>query len=181
MNVKDLPSAAPGPVIYTIGHSNYPADQFLALLTAFNIELLVDIRRFPVSRKWPQFGQEALEADLKMAGIRYLHMESLGGRRKLNKDSKNTGWRHPSFRAYADYMETPAFVTAVRDLESIAKEQRTAIMCSEVLWWRCHRALVSDYLKANGWEVYHITGPHKITLHPYTSVAQIKKGGLTYR
>jgi len=180
-SISAEPADTAKPLLYTIGHSNYPVEQFLALLAAFKIELLVDIRRFAGSRKWPQYGQEQLRVHLKKAGIHYLHMESLGGRRKLNKASRNTNWRHPSFRAYADYMETPAFEEAVQALEVLARKQTTAIMCSEVLWWRCHRALVSDYLKARGWTVYHIMGPHTITLHPYTSVAKIINGQLRYR
>ena len=171
----------PAPTIYTIGHSNRSEASFLNLLQEFNLRQLVDIRRFAGSAKWPQFGTQHLSQFLTGHQIRYLHLEALGGRRPVHKDSLNTNWQHPSFRAYADYMETPAFRAAVDRLEIIASALPTAIMCAEAAWWRCHRALVADYLKAAGWQVYHIMGPGKASLHPYTSVAKIKDGQLTYR
>ncbi|SEA21092.1 Protein of unknown function, DUF488 [Arachidicoccus rhizosphaerae] len=177
---SDADRRSPGE-IYTIGHSNYPANQFLTLLSEFHIELLVDIRRFAGSKKWPQFSQKQLIDELKKVGIQYMHMEALGGRRKLSKDSKNINWRHPSFRAYADYMQTTPFLAAIHELEALAIKQITVIMCSEVLWWRCHRALVSDFLKSKDWIVYHIMGPNKMILHPYTSVAKIVNGHLSYQ
>jgi len=167
--------------IFTIGHSNRSESEFLTLLAAQKIELLVDIRRFPGSKKWPQFSKSQLAIRLPQSGILYQHMESLGGRRTPNKNSLNTRWRHPSFSAYADYMETTAFLEAVGELEVLALGKTTAIMCSEALWWRCHRALVADFLKAKGWRVCHIMGTSKTTEHPYTSVAIVNNGILTYR
>jgi len=178
-----MPAATPHipPVIYTIGHSNRSESEFLSLLKAFNIALLVDIRRFAGSAKWPQFSQGHLQQFLPGQGIGYLHLEALGGRRKIHKDSKNLAWRNPSFRAYADYTETNAFADAIGQLEVLAHQQLTAIMCAEAVWWRCHRALVADFLKAAGWQVYHIMGHGKATVHPYTSASQLINGHLSYR
>lgn len=137
-------------IIYTIGHSTHSAETFLEMLKSFKVETLVDIRSFPGSRNFPQFNQENLNEVLDGHGIRYIHLKDLGGRRKVQKDSKNHRWRNASFRAYADYMETPEFENALHELEKIATESPTAYMCSEAVWWRCHRSLVSDYLKASG-------------------------------
>ncbi len=159
--------------IYTIGHSTHSGDDFIKMLQSFNIRILADIRRFPGSRKYPWFNQEALKEQLNKNGIEYVHIEDLGGRRKPAADSRNTLWRNDSFRGYADYMETAAFQKAVSTLEALALRQSTAYMCSEAVWWRCHRALVSDYLKARGWKVWHIMSVNKKEEHPYTSVARI--------
>ena len=107
-------------------------------------------------------------------------IKELGGRRKANPDSKNTAWRHVAFRSYADYMETPAFKDGIKALEQIALKQRTAYMCSEAVWWRCHRSMVSDYLKLHGWKVMHIMGMEKATEHPYTAPARIVNNELNY-
>lgn len=112
--------------------------------------------------------------------IQYVHLKLLGGRRPVKKDSKNTGWRHPAFRGYADYMETEEFKTGMQQLETIALQHRTAYMCSEAVWWRCHRSMVSDYLKLQGWMVYHIMETGKATEHTYTAPAKIINGRLSY-
>ena len=164
----------------TIGHSTRPFEEFIAMLHSFNIELIADIRTYPGSRKFPQFNKEALEISLPQNNIQYLHIKELGGRRKANPDSKNTAWRHVAFRSYADYMETPAFKDGIKALEQIAWKKRTAYMCSEAVWWRCHRSMVSDFLKLNGWKVMHIMGMKKATEHPYTAPARIVKGELNY-
>ncbi len=166
--------------IWTIGHSTRSLPEFVAMLQSFNIELIADIRSFPGSRKFPQFNKEALEISLPENKIQYVHIEDLGGRRKPNSDSKNTAWRHVAFRSYADYMETGSFKDGIKELEKIALKQRTAYMCSEAVWWRCHRSMVSDYLKLNGWEVMHIMGIEKATEHPYTAPARIVNGELNY-
>lgn len=167
-------------IIYTIGHSTRSMEDFLALLKEFGIELLVDIRRFPGSKKYPWFDKENLEKELQENGIIYIHMESLGGRRKVQPDSPNDRWRNDSFRGYADYMETDEFKTAVRKLEDTASEKTTAYMCSEAVWWSCHRSMVSDYLKAAGWKVLHIMNHGKTEGHPYTSAARIVDGQVCY-
>lgn len=169
-----------GRVIYTIGHSNHGLEKFLEMLGSYHIQLLVDVRRFPNSRKYPQFNQLFLSKALQEAGIDYLHLVDLGGRRTVQPDSKNYAWKNKSFQGYADYMESIAFVKSITRLEVLATKQLTVYMCAEALWWRCHRSLISDYLKVRGWEVWHIMGVDKVKEHPYTSVAHIVNGELTY-
>ncbi len=167
--------------IWTIGHSTRTTDDFIAMLQSFNIEMVVDVRHFPGSRKFPYFNKEALQISLPQNNIQYRHLVELGGRRKADKESRNTAWRHPAFRAYADYMETPSFKEAIKMLEDIAIKERTAYMCSEAVWWRCHRSMISDYLKVNGWTVLHIMALAKAEEHPYTAPAKIVHGTLTYQ
>lgn len=159
--------------IYTIGHSTHSIRVFIEMLQSFNIELLADIRHFPGSGKFPHFNKENLQVSLANEHIGYLHFPGLGGRRKVDKNSKNILWHHASFRAYADYMETAPFEIAIEELEKKAAKQLTAFMCSEAVWWRCHRSMVSDYLKAKGWKVLHIMGKGKVEEHPFTSPARI--------
>ena len=166
--------------IFTIGHSTHPIADFIAMLKSFHIQVLADIRSMPGSRKYPWFNQYALDASLKEAGIRYIHLPALGGRRKPRPDSVNTAWRSKSFMGYADYMETTEFKTGIEELERLATNERVAYMCSEAVWWRCHRALVSDYLKVRGWEVLHIMAIDKSTEHPYTLPAHPVQGDLFY-
>ena len=166
--------------IWTIGHSNLLLEEFLPLLETFRIQVVADIRRLPGSRKYPWFNQAELNLSLQKDGIRYIHFPDLGGRRTPRPDSKNTAWRNKAFMGYADYMETKEFREAIQRLEQIALSERLAYMCSEAVWWRCHRALVSDYLKARGWKVIHIMGKGKGTEHPYTSPARPVQGELFY-
>jgi len=167
-------------IIYTIGHSTHSMEGFVSMLQSVGVKLLVDIRGLPGSRKFPQFDKENMEKVLPENGIQYMHFKDLGGRRKVKKDSKNTRWRNDSFRGYADYMETDSFRKAVVELERIALQQPTAFMCAEAVWWRCHRSMVSDALKAKGWTVLHIMNAHKTEEHPYTSVARIVDGEVCY-
>jgi len=166
--------------IWTIGHSTHSFEEFESMLQSFNIKLVVDVRNYTGSRNFPQFNKEALEASLPQTGIQYLHLKDLGGRRKANPDSKNTAWRHAAFRGYADYMETSVFKDAIKELIQHALNLRTAYMCSEAVWWRCHRSLISDYLKAQDWKVMHIMSSGKAQEHPYTAPAKIVQGNLTY-
>lgn len=166
--------------IYTIGHSTHPIEEFLSMLKTYNIKLLADIRSLPGSRKFPQFNQEELKASLEAVGIQYLHLKDLGGRRKKNKDSKNNRWNNDSFKGYADYMETETFQKALENLEELALKQPLVYMCSEAVWWRCHRSMVSDVLKAKGWQVLHIMGRNKVQEHPYTSPAIVKGNEVFY-
>ena len=166
--------------IWTIGHSIRSLEEFVAILHLFGIELVADIRSYPGSRKVPQFNKELLENSLPRNNIRYVHFKNLGGRRKANPHSKNTAWRHLAFRGYADYMETLTFKEGIKELEEVSLKYRTAYMCSEALWWRCHRSMVSDYLKAHGWQVMHIMGMGKEEEHPYTAPAKIVNGELSY-
>lgn len=166
--------------IWTIGHSTHTLDEFIAMLKSFQIELVVDIRSFPGSRRYPHFNKEALEISLPENKIEYINLKGLGGRRKVNPDSVNTGWRSLAFRGYADYMESDTFHTAVEELERLADKNRVAYMCAEAVWWRCHRSLVSDYLKLRGWKVMHIMGIGKAEEHPFTGPAKIVEGKLLY-
>jgi len=159
--------------IYTIGHSTHNLDDFIKMLQSFGIKTLADIRGLPGSRKFPQFDKENLELSLQDNNIRYIHLKDLGGRRKMRRDSKNTRWRNASFRGYADYMETEGFKKGIIELEAIALNSPTAYMCAEAVWWRCHRSMVSDYLKAKGWTVLHIMGVRKAEEHSYTSPARV--------
>ncbi len=167
--------------IWTIGHSTRDIDIFISLLGENGIKLLADVRSLPGSKRYPQFNREALAESLNAHGIRYEHFPELGGRRKPKPDSRNTTWRNASFRGYADYMETEEFHKGVERLLDAAGTGPTAIMCAEAVWWRCHRSLISDYLKARGIEVVHILDANKIQSHPFTSAAHIVDGKLSYK
>ena len=146
------------------------------------MKLVADVRMYPGSKRNPQFGREALAKALGEHGIRYQHFPELGGRRKAKPDSKNTAWRNESFRGYADYMETEDFSNGIARLVDLADQSGpTAIMCAEAVWWRCHRSLISDYLKARGVEVIHILNEKKTEPHLFTSAATIVSGELSYR
>ncbi len=166
--------------IYTIGHSTRSIESFLEMLKSFNIKTLVDVRHFPGSRKFPHFNKEALSASLAAESIRYEHIESLGGRRKPLADSPNTAWRHTAFRGYADHMESEEFKQGIERLKRLALNAPTAFMCSEAVWWRCHRSLISDLLKSEGWNVQHIMEVGTSKEHPYTAPAKIMEGRLSY-
>lgn len=166
--------------IWTLGHSNRSWEGFLALLRSQRIEQVVDVRRFPGSRKHPQFGQEELPRHLAEADIAYLRIEELGGRRKGNPESTHTVWRNPAFRAYADYMDTDDYRRGRANLLELAADRRTAIMCSEAVWWRCHRSMIADDLKSAGHCVLHIMSPTQVVEHPYTAAARVVDGKLVY-
>lgn len=166
--------------IYTIGHSNREIDPFIELLKMNDIEVLVDVRKLPGSTKYPHFNQEELSNTLSSVDILYIYLKELGGRRKQNKDSINTIWKNKSFQAYADHMSTDEFLKGIDILLEYANQKRVAIMCSEAVWWRCHRALIADYLKSTGVDVYHIMSTTSNQLHPFTSAARIRDGKLFY-
>ena len=166
--------------VWTIGHSTHTLEEFVAMLQSFKIEVVADVRSFPGSRRYPHFNKENLETSLRELGFEYIHLKDLGGRRKVSKDSINSNWRHPAFRGYADYMQTEDFKKAIKELMRIAGGKRTAYFCSEAVWWRCHRSMVSDYLKLKGWTVMHIMAPGKAEEHPYTSPARIVGAELLY-
>jgi uncharacterized protein (DUF488 family) len=142
--------------IFTIGHSTRSIEDFLALLRGAGVAGIADVRRFPFSRRHPQFNGEALAASLADAGIAYRHFPALGGRRAALAQSPHTLWREPGFRNYADYAETAPFKDAFAALRRFAAERPTSVMCAEAVWWRCHRRIVADYLIAAGEEVRHI-------------------------
>ena len=169
--------------IFSIGHSSHPLNDFLALLKQHRIEAVVDIRRFPGSRKHPHFSQESLAATLPEHGIEYHWLEALGGRRhrkKTDPPSPNPGLRDQSFRNYADYMLTDEFRQGMAKLLEVAGNRCTAIMCAEGLYWQCHRRLVSDYMQANGVSVQHIFPNGEIKAHTLTPGAMVDSSILTY-
>jgi uncharacterized protein (DUF488 family) len=167
--------------LWTVGHSTRTAENFKEILVAHRIEILVDVRTFPGSRRYPQFNKSALSESLASADIVYQHEPRLGGRRTPRKDSHNTAWRNAQFRGYADHMETDEFDAGIKELLELARTSRTTVMCAESLWWKCHRSLIADYLKAAGHTVLHIVDEKKTEEHPFTSAALIVKGKLWYR
>jgi uncharacterized protein (DUF488 family) len=166
--------------VWTIGHSTRSLDELLELLASFDIEALADVRRHPGSRRLPWFLRESLEKSLPAKGLEYRWMPALGGRRKPRPDTPNTAWRNESFRGYADHIQTAEFAAGLDELLALARERRTVMMCAELLWWRCHRALISDVLKVRGIEVVHILDARQTKVHPYTSAATVVDGRLTY-
>ncbi len=155
--------------IWTIGHGTLPADDFAKILHDADIDELVDVRSFPGSRHNPQYGREEMERWVPESGIGYRWMRDLGGRRRPVEDSKHVALRHVSFRAYGDYMETPEFLAGVDELLELAAHHRVAFMCSESVWWRCHRRLLADYLSlVRGVRVEHLMHDGRHTLHPPT-------------
>ena len=167
--------------VWTVGHSTHSAEEFAQILLAHGIQVLVDVRSFPGSRRYPQFNRATLAESLRQVGIEYKYEPRLGGRRTPRADSHNTAWKNASFRAYADHMESEEFGKGVKDLLEVAASARTAVMCAESLWWRCHRSLISDYLKAEGHTVIHILNQTKTEEHPFTAAARIVDGKLSFR
>ncbi len=169
-------------VLYTIGHSTRSLDELISALRAHQIQTLVDIRAFPMSRRLPQFNRDSLEQSLPAAGIRYESMRALGGyRKRVLEDSPHLALRNQSFRNYADYMLTPEFEKAISELVAKAEHAPTAYMCAERLYFRCHRMLVSDWLVAHGHEVLHIDAEGPVKPHPLMAEARMIDGRLIYR
>ncbi|MGH8505429.1 MAG: DUF488 family protein [Stenotrophobium sp.] len=168
------------PHVFTIGHSTHPLDEFLHFLTAHGVMRLADVRSIPRSRRNPQFNADALPASLAAAGMDYVALRKLGGRRRTHKDSLNTGWRNDSFRGYADYMLTPEFEQGLARLRALAAEKSTAIMCAESVPWRCHRSLIADALLVRGVAVDHIMTPARCNPHRLTPFAHVDGTRLTY-
>ena len=166
--------------VLTVGHSNRSLDAFLAILKAHGVECLADVRTIPRSRHNPQFNAEALEKSLPMAGIVYTRLPRLGGLRKPRKDSRNLAWRNDSFRGYADYMETAEFEKGIAELLALARDRRTAILCAEALYYRCHRSLISDALVCRGVETIHLMDHRKTSGHRLTPFVKIEDGRPTY-
>ncbi len=166
-------------VLWTVGHSNQPFEAFAESLSAHGVELIVDVRRFPGSRRLPQFTSPAFEAALASHGIAYRWIPALGGRRRPDPDSSNDAWKHPAFRAYADHMETEEFAEGLFELLMLANGLHSAIMCAEVLWWRCHRRLIADVLLVLGHAVRHIRGAI-VEEHRLVGPARLVDGRLSY-
>jgi uncharacterized protein (DUF488 family) len=166
--------------IWTVGHSTRPLEEFLGLLAGAHIEVIADVRSFPGSRKYPQYGKEALAATLAAHAVGYHWLQALGGRRRVSPDSPNTAWRNASFRGYADYMSSAEFEHGLAQLLKVASKARTAMMCAEAVWWRCHRSMIADALCVRDIEVVHILDAKHSMVHPMTAPARIVRGELTY-
>lgn len=166
--------------IFTIGHSTRSIEEFVDVLEAFGIEAIADVRRMPGSRRLPQFDSETLCRSLSDRGIDYRWIAQLGGRRRPEPGSPNTGWRHPAFRAYADHIATEEFAEGLFELLMLGRGLRTAVMCAEVLWWRCHRRLIADVLVVLGLRVVHIASVGKHEMHRLAPPARLVGGALTY-
>jgi uncharacterized protein (DUF488 family) len=168
-------------VIHTVGHSTHPLGRFLELLGANRIAALADVRSFPSSRRWPHFNRDELARAMEGAGIEYRWMKSLGGRRhQLTPGSPHTAWTTPAFHAYADYAETAGFEAGLAELIELARAKPTAYMCSEGLWWRCHRRIISDHLVVRGWTVVHILPDGKLSPHQLPRFARVDNGRIIY-
>lgn len=168
------------PVIHTIGHSTRSETEFIELLEASRIEVVADVRRMPGSRRLPQFDSDTLARSLATRNIGYCWIPQLGGRRRPQADSPNTGWRHAAFRAYADHMGTDEFADGILELLMLAHGAPTVIMCAEVLWWRCHRRLVADALVVLGVDVVHIMNEGRQEIHQLAPPARVVNGELAY-
>jgi uncharacterized protein (DUF488 family) len=166
--------------LLTIGHSTRPIDEFVELLKEHGVKEIVDVRTVPKSRFCPQFNSDSLSESLRIAHIRYTHIEKLGGLRHSKKDSINVGWRNASFRGYADYMATPEFSDGLDALTRIARSRKTAIMCAEAVPWRCHRSLIADAMSEKGWAVRDILSAKAPSLHRRTPFLRLVNGRLTY-
>lgn len=166
--------------LWTIGHSTRTWAEFVAMLRAARIEVLMDVRRFAGSRRNPQFGGDIMGVALSAEGIAYVPLPELGGRRTPRADSPNSAWRNASFRGYADYMQTGEYQAARQRLQDLARARPVAVMCAEAMWWQCHRSLISDDFKASGWVVVHLQAAGREQEHPYTPAARIVDGRLDY-
>lgn len=173
-------SARPRPLILTVGHSNRPIADFIALLQSHGVKRLVDVRTIPKSRHNPQFNRDALAATLPREHIAYTHIAKLGGLRHTRADSVNTGWNNASFRGFADYMQTPEFAAALARLEQLARTKLCAIMCAEAVPWRCHRSLIADALTVRGHAVRHIMTTTRANLHKLTPFARVRGTRIAY-
>jgi len=168
-------------LIFTIGHSTHPIERFLGLLGEHRIAIVADVRSFPSSKRWPQFNQAELSASLERAGLEYRWIKQLGGRRSAKRaDSPHTAWQLPAFRAYADYTESADFEEGLRELTQAARTSRTSYMCSEGLWWRCHRRIISDNLVVRDWTVEHIMPTGKLSPHLLAPFARVVDQRIIY-
>jgi uncharacterized protein (DUF488 family) len=184
MRISPSASALPGrtasSTIWTIGHSTRPLDAFLQLLSHYRVEAVADVRRFPGSRRHPQYSSATLRTALAEHEIAYQWLAALGGRRRPRSDSPNTAWRNAAFRGYADHIGSAEFGDGLATLLEFSARQRTTLLCAEAMWWRCHRALIADVLCVRGIQVVHILDAKHAVVHPYTSAARIVRGQLSY-
>src|SRR5690606_29318613 len=170
-------AAAPPATVFTVGHSTRTVEELIALLRERGVTVLVDVRRFPGSRRHPQFGRDALAGALAAHGIGYTHSPGLGGRRPVRPDSPNTAWRNRGFRGYADHMQTREFAAALAELKDLAARETAAILCAEAVPWRCHRRLIADALVVEGIRVLHILGPGRVEAHVLDPHARVRADG----
>jgi uncharacterized protein (DUF488 family) len=168
------------PVIFTIGHSTRPLDEFIELLRSHGVERVIDIRTIPRSRHNPQFSGETLAPALRAARIGYVQLKKLGGLRHAKADSKNLGWRNASFRGFADYMQTPEFEEGLNRAIRLAEDKPSTLMCAEAVPWRCHRSMVADALTVRSFDVEHILSGSKPQPHKLTSFARVRGTNITY-
>jgi uncharacterized protein (DUF488 family) len=168
------------PVVFTLGHSTRSLEELVEILRAHGVERVVDVRTIPRSRHNPQFNRQTLSKALHNRRLSYRHMKSLGGLRHARLDSINTGWRNPSFRGFADYMQTPAFETALDTLVKLAQQKPTAVMCAEAVPWRCHRSLIADALTARGYEVRDIMSATSAKLHVLMPMVKVRGHRVSY-
>jgi uncharacterized protein (DUF488 family) len=166
--------------LWTVGHSTRPLSDFLGLVAEYRIELVADVRRFPGSRTQPQYQRSALEPALRAAGLGYVWFPSLGGRRRPVSGTPNTAWRHSAFRGYADHLGGEEFAAGLLELLTLAWGLRTAVMCAEILWWRCHRRMIADVLVSLGARVIHIRNVDTAETHRLRSPAHLVRGVLSY-
>jgi len=166
--------------IWTVGHSNHSIEEFLGILKAHGIEAVLDVRRFPASRKWPHFNAERLAESLPASGIEYAGEPELGGRRKAKPGSPHTAWRVEAFRGYADFMDTPEFAEGLERAMALGRERRSALMCAEALPWRCHRSLIADALFAREWEVFEILSEREARPHELPDFARLEGARVIY-
>jgi uncharacterized protein (DUF488 family) len=167
-------------LIYTVGHSNRTLDDFISILKSQGIARIVDVRRYPASRKWPHFNAAALAAGLSEAGIDYVGLPALGGRRRPRPDTPHVAWREEGFRGFADFMDTPEFAEGLARLAGLAAERPSAILCAEALPWRCHRSLIADALVARGWEVRDVISEREARVHHLPGFARLEGERVIY-
>lgn len=175
-----MPKNEPSPLVLTIGHSTHTLDEFIGLLQAHGTTCVVDVRTVPRSRHNPQFNKDSLPQSLKIAGLGYVHAPGLGGLRHAKRNSPNMGWRNPSFRGYADYMETPEFAQSLEELIRLTNQDRIALMCAEAVPWRCHRSLIADALLVRGIRTEDIMSATRRQVHTLTPFAKVRGTAITY-
>jgi uncharacterized protein (DUF488 family) len=168
------------PILYTVGHSTRSLETFADLLKHHGVRAIADVRRFPKSRKYPHFNDDALAVSLPELGLQYTPIPLLGGRRRAGSDSPNTGWRNESFRGYADYTMTPPFAQGLEQLLTLAAQTPTAMMCAEAVPWRCHRSLIADAALVRGWRVLDVVGEAEAKPHKLTPFARVEGTRITY-
>lgn len=177
---SDAPQPGDAPRIFTVGHSNRSAEELAEILNRAGVQTLVDVRTAAGSRRNPQFMRDAMASWLPERGIAYVYEHDLGGFRKRSPDSSNTGWTHPAFRAYADYITSDAYASALARLEALARTRPTCFMCAEAQWWRCHRRIISDTLVVRGWNVLHLGLGRRPRAHLPTEFMVVKDGQVSY-